>query len=247
MFARFLLAAVVAVYCFGAAPAWALKLIPFVAEFGPKGQGANKTFRLENDTDEPSAVQLTMVKRDMTLDGQDQLKDAEDEFVVFPPQVVLLPGEGRTVRVQWVGDPQPAAELAYRIIAEQLPVELNKDAKPGASVKLVVRYEGAVYIVPPKAKGDASIESAEPLTQQGAPTKLAIIVNNKGSAHQALQDLSLTVKAASGKTVTLEGDKLEGMLSQNVLAGHRRRFLLPWPADLPVGPVTVTMRIAGSS
>ena len=43
--------------------------------------------------------------------------------------------------------------------------------------------------------------------------------------------------------VTLE-HQLDGMIGQNMLAGHRREFRLPWPAKLADGPVSVSFDYA---
>jgi P pilus assembly chaperone PapD len=37
--------------------------------FDPAGQGTHRTFRVENDSDTPVAVQISMVSRKMDIDG----------------------------------------------------------------------------------------------------------------------------------------------------------------------------------
>ena len=231
-----------------ACPAWALRLVPFGAEFDPRGPGATRTFRIDNDTDQPAAVQVSMVHREPDIDGREHPSDAEDDFVVFPSQLVLLPNEGRTVRVQWLGDSKPAKELNYRIVVEQLPVELDTKSAGGAHINLLLRYEGAVYIVPPGAKGNLVVEAAEAITEEGTQ-RLAVTVENQGPAHTPLVNVALTLRARlDGATLTLAGDQqLKGLEGGNLLAGYRRRFILPWPAGLPFGPVDATLTLGGAS
>jgi fimbrial chaperone protein len=221
-----------------AEPASALRVVPIVLEFAPAGGGANQLVRVENETPEPIAVQIGMHKRLVDVDGKETLEDADDEFIVFPPQLVLLPNENRAIRVQWIGDPAPRSELAYRMVAEQLPVELAQ-APQGARVRIVMRYEGATYIVPPNAKAQIEVEKVEPVSA-GAGRSLAITVRNGGNKHALLNELKVTL-GSGGRAVTLGPDKLQGMVGQNILAGKSRRFVLPWPAELPVGGVNATL------
>ncbi|MBD0866649.1 MAG: molecular chaperone, partial [Rhodobacteraceae bacterium] len=105
--------------------ALAFRFGPFIEYFAPYGPDSKKTYRAENESAAPMAVQISLKRRQMALDGSETLSDAEEDFVVFPPQFLLGPGQVRSIRVQWLGDPQPEVELAYRIIAEQLPVDLQ--------------------------------------------------------------------------------------------------------------------------
>jgi P pilus assembly chaperone PapD len=56
----------------------AFVLIPITMDFDPAGQGTHRTFRVENDSDTPVAVQISMVTRKMDIDGKETL-----EMVVF--------------------------------------------------------------------------------------------------------------------------------------------------------------------
>ena len=244
-FLRSALLALALVLGCGIHAAFALKVVPFVAEFAPKGTGANQTFQVQNDTDQPAAVQLTMVHRDMDELGQEKLTDAEDDFTVFPPQMVLLPQESRAVRVQWLGNPDPKSELTYRLIVEQLPVELSQVPQRGGQVRITVRYETAIYVLPQGAKGDLVVEKAEEQPGAAGAHQLALTLRNTGTAHALVQAPVLTLKPASGAAVTLSTeDQLKGLINENVLAGHARRFLLPWPQGLAAGPVQAALKVA---
>ncbi len=117
------------VLLFVPAPAEAFKLTPIEMVFEPAGRGATRTFQITNAHDQPIAVEIRLAARDMNLSGEDVLSDAEDSFAVFPAQAIVLPGKSQTVRVQWLGDPAPERELAFRMVAEQLPIELNRETR----------------------------------------------------------------------------------------------------------------------
>ncbi len=223
-----------------AEPASAFRFIPFTAEFEPFGSGANRTYTIENTSNEPIAVEVSVHKRGMNLDGSDRLQDADDDFIVYPTQVVLPPNQKQAVRVQFIGDPNPTAEVAYRIIAEQLPIDLDEKPKPGASVRILVRYVGSIYVRPRQAEYDVVLESAGSERLEDGSTGLAITLHNKGTAHAILSNLELSLTSQNGSTptgLTLSSEFLKGMTGENILAQHKRRFVLPWPAKLPHGPV----------
>ena len=217
----------------------AFKLVPIKMDFEPAGRGANQAFRLENDSSNSVPVQISMLTRQVALDGTETNAPAEDDFLVYPPQILLKPRQVQTVRVKWLGNPKPEKELAYRILAEQLPVNLDKENQSGAQINLLVRYLGSVYIVPKGAKADVVLASAAPQTDAEGKRQIELIFYNQGKAHSILSDLRLTIQTG-GKTVELGSESLPKVAGENILAGQKRRFLLPWPEGLPDGPVQVT-------
>jgi fimbrial chaperone protein len=228
-----------ALFFFNLPVAQAFKLLPIRMEFEPAGRGANQAFRLENDSSNSVPVQISMLTRQMDPDGKETNAPAEDDFLVYPPQVLLKPKQVQTVRVKWLGNPKPEKELAYRILAEQLPVDLDKEKQSGARINLLVRYLGSVYIVPKGAKADVLLESAVPQTDAAGKRQIELIFHNRGTAHTILHDLRLKIQAGD-KTIELGAEALPNVAGENVLAGQKRRFALPWPEGLPDGPLRVT-------
>ncbi|UOO11603.1 MULTISPECIES: fimbria/pilus periplasmic chaperone [unclassified Synechocystis] len=212
----------------------------------PVGGGASRSFLLQSTGTQPVAVQLSVAGRKMSIDGVEELPIEEENFVLYPPQVILRPNQVQAVRVVWVGNPTPAQELPYRIIAEQVPID---DLQPTvdmptdrrvADIKVLFRYVGTIYVTPPNASPKVFLEGAEPSTTEDGSQKLVLNFENQGTAHQLLRGLTVNL-TSEGKTVTLSGDEqLKGVIGENILAGNKRRFVLPWPKELPVGPVTAT-------
>lgn len=218
----------------------AFTLTPITMEFAPSGRGANQAFQVENPSDQPVAVQISMLSREVDLDGKERNAPAEDDFVVYPAQVLLKPKQVQTVRVQWVGTAKPKKELTYRILAEELPIDLTKEQPSGSAVsghiKVVVRYLGSVYIVPKGARANVMLDSTASEIGEDGTRKLVLVFHNRGTAHVLLSGLKLTFQAG-GKTVNLGPDDLKGVAGANLLAGNKRRFVVPWPTELPEGPV----------
>ncbi len=232
-------------------PAQAFRFVPFTAELDPSGPGANQTFKVENNSSERIAVEISVFRRGMNLDGSDELSEADDDFVVFPSQIVLEPEQSQNVRVQWIGDPKPETELAYRIVAEQLPIDLEPAEGSGGSVKILVRYKGAIYVRPAGARADVVVQGAAAESEAGE-RQLSVTLHNRGRAHTILRNLTLQLAGhganGNGSEAALElgPQDLAGMNGENILAAAQRRFLLPWPADLPFGPVDVTFQFDGA-
>jgi fimbrial chaperone protein len=197
-------------------PAFALKISPFTADMAPSGPRATLDYVLENNSPNPTAVQVSIVRREQVEDGSETLTAADDEFLVFPAQFILLPKEKRTVGLQWLGPVNPEKELAYRLIAEQLPVDLGR---PGVkdNLTLLVKYLTAVYIVPPRIHSnpatDLVVQRAEPSRDRRGRQTMDVYVANHGLAHIQLRNVQLTVKSSDdGKTVTLPSQRLTGSM-----------------------------------
>ncbi|WP_207476684.1 fimbrial biogenesis chaperone [Arenibaculum pallidiluteum] len=223
----------------GIPAAQAFRLVPIEIEFAPSGRGATQIVRVENDRSDPAAIEIRMMGREMTADGEDRLTPADDSFVVHPAQIVLMPGQGQSVRVQWAGPSAPDRELPFRLVAEQLPVDLGAAPPQGGQVRLLVRYVASVYVAPQGARPDVQVARAN--SAPGGMLELVLV--NRGTAHRILREPVLTV-SGGGRSVTLQGEALKGLGGENILAGVERRFLLPWPGGLPQGAITASLNLA---
>ena len=220
--------------------AHAFKLVPITMEFEPAGRGASQSFRLENDSDEQIAIQISILSREMDIRGRETNRPASADFIVYPEQILLKPKKAQTVRVKWVGNPKPEKELAYRILAEQLPVNLTSEKSGQNKIRVMVRYLGSIYIVPKGARSDVVVEGAAATMDPAGREALQLTIHNKGAAHTILRDPTLRL-TAQGKTTELSARELAGIAGENILAGTKRVFLLRWPEALPKGDVEVTL------
>lgn len=206
--------------------AHAISFTPIEMDFSPAGRGATQVFRLENTTAEVTAVEMSIKARAMAANGDDQLTDADDQFNVFPAQVVLQPGQVQTVRVQYVGVAALDRERAFRLIAEQLPIDVGQAPQNGGRMRLLVKYVASVYVVPANVKAVLAVTDTR-LVSEGSARWLQVTVNNEGNTRKILKDLKVEVAG-----VTLAGEQLKGMEGENVLARTTRVFRVPAPAGL---------------
>ncbi|MCF3625546.1 fimbria/pilus periplasmic chaperone [Planktothrix agardhii 1801] len=228
----------------GISPALAFKLDPISRVFEPAGAGATQSYEVINDSAEQIAVELSMAERKISLEGQETTESADDDFLVYPSQIVLPPQGVQSVRVTWLGNPNPEKELAYRIIAEQLPINLNNPEESQAettsgAVKVMFRYIGSVYIRPKNAESKVVLNGITHEKGTDGNDRLVITFDNQGTRRAVLSELNLNL-TSQGSQLTLKPEQLEGVNNGVILAGNQRRFSMPWPQQLPIGEVTGT-------
>lgn len=219
--------------------AQAFSFEPITQEYAPSGPASSHVFRVTNTTSDRIAVRVSVRPRRFEMDGTEVQGKESDEFIIFPRQLLLEPGERASVRVRWSGPASINSELAYRIIAEQLPVDLGEDAPlEGGGIRLTYRYEGSLYIVPPGATPDVVVDSIA-RERDGDRELLRVRLTNRGTRHTLLSGIRLAIASTpTGEaTVTLGPGELPGLAGENMLAETTREFVIPAPDALPDGPL----------
>jgi fimbrial chaperone protein len=204
----------------------AFELKPLYANLKPNGPAAEQVFRITNNHNNPIAVQFKMTTRQQHANGTETKTPADDLFMVYPPQAVIPVNGTQKVRVQWLGTPNPNKELAYRLVAEQVPVTLNKDKKSG--VQMVMTVVGSVYIVP---DGVAPALQVSQLHRRG--NQLAFTVSNNGTQHAMLNNLQIQLSNGA-QNLQLNGTQVTGANGKNVLAGSSRQLNIPYPQGVSI-------------
>lgn len=187
-----------AVASFAAPLAWAFQLLPLNMVFAPVGPEEIQTFAIYNDGPEAIAVQVTIAKREVALDGKETLTPAAEQFLVYPPNSVVRAGKVQMVEVRWLGPATPSGELSYRIIAEQLPVSLVEQPRDGGRLDILMRYEGSVYVVPQGAAPKVVVDAVSRVQTAEGPALAVTVRNagNAGNAHGVLRDVALKPSVA---------------------------------------------------
>jgi fimbrial chaperone protein len=224
-------------------PAFAIRMVPIVAEVNSSDSTVEQSFRVDNPGGTPAAVEINVLKRQTTLDGKEVREPADDQFVVFPEQMVLMPGESQLIRIQWLGTTPVEEELAYRVIAEELPVDFNEAPKrtgAGPQISLLMRYEAMLYIQPAQISAELSVVSAGIVEHDGAK-HLELVLVNAGNSHVIVGDPEVSIGQQHGAVYQLEDDVTRA-LKVNMLAGEKRRFLLPLPDHIEPNELDVQFR-----
>lgn len=238
MFIRLLLAVGLLVLLVDERASEAYKFEPISRVFAPTGSKATQSFEVINDGPDRIALTvsvLTLARDELYVETN---KDAEDDFLVYPAQIVLSPGKRQVVRVTWLGTTAPKRELTYRLVVRQVPIEtLDHGAMastPDGQVRVLVTYRGTLFIRPPNASPNIVIEARSAGTG-GRSLELTLV--NQGSAVGLVKSCVVTLQPAQGKAVDVPARELAVMTNHRVLAGGRRRYALPWPATLVPQPV----------
>lgn len=207
----------------------AFQLSPMVIQFSPEGVRKTQVLTLENNGGEKIPLQIEAFSRHMDAKGEEVRKPTSD-FVIYPEQVVLLPGEKRNVRLTWGGTIENAQEKAYRIVATQVPVNFKeKNAqtkKPGVSLNFLLQYVASAYVSPEGAVAKIKVKSVKSLPDK----KIELVLKNEGSAHMVLRLKELSV--LDGKKVLLKLNSVKELESANLLAQSEKSFVIPVNQDV---------------
>lgn len=199
---------------------YAFKFSPMSTSIGIKEKANSTLFYLENDSDQPIAVTTTLLKRAMNNEGVESNDKIADELMVYPSQLIIPANEKRSVKVTWTGKTVPTSELAYRLVAEQLPIDIEKNKKQNASIKVLLRYVAALYVLPEDFSSDVSFKKLDVDDKN-----ISFTVANAGKKHQVLSNLEM--KITGKKTIELVNDDLKTMSGENILAESERVFRFP--------------------
>lgn len=141
--------------------------------------------------------------------GQDALSPSRD--LLISPAVFTLPAGGsQIVRVALRRDVDPARELTYRVLLQEVPQAASPDFN---GLQIVLRLSVPVFVEPRTA---AAPEIAWTVSR-GNDGKLSISARNDGSAHARIHRFA--VKTADGATTVLNQPELA-----YVLPGSRRHW-----------------------
>lgn len=218
---------------------------PIMATVEPTGSAATASFVVQNGSSTKVPVQISIVARDPAPDGTErytETAEADDDWQIYPPQLVVGPGEKRTVRVTWMGNASPKKELAFRIIAEELPLNVDEPEKKlrvaEAKVQLSTKYVGSIYVAPKGVKPLLTYRAAR------VGDHLVLDVENTGTAHQVLKSGKLKLANLGGpRTVEMFWKDLVPLYGANILPGKTRHFVLPWPGMLSAGPIKASLEL----
>lgn len=214
------------------ASAFAFKFSPMSASIGIKNKDSSALFYLENDSDQPVAVQVSVAKREMDVNGVETNTKIGNEISIFPTQLIIPANEKRSVKVSWNskenGNAKLEKELAYRLIAEQLPINLEKAKNKKTSIKVLLRYIAALYITDDDFSSDVKFNGVK-----RNENKLSFEFENVGKKHQVLANLHLKVsRDKNKKELELKPEDLKGMTGENILASSKRFFVFPCEGKL---------------
>lgn len=211
----------------------ALQLNPLSVIVKPTGGGSRQTFKVTNESNKPIAVQFSVTTRQQ-INNKEVRRPADRDFMIYPPQTIIPPRTTQKVRIEWLGKKPVAKELAYRLIAKQVYVSLEKQKQTGIS--MLMTLVGALYVQPNNTKSNLQVRAV-----QRHGNKLAVTIANSGTRHQLMNYATLTLRNGA-KVINIKGKGLIGIEGNNVLAGATKRFFINLPHGFVNGRWTGTIK-----
>jgi len=216
--------------CFfiGVASATAFSFSPMTVSIAPFGANAVMTYKVTNESDQQTAVSIKVATRTIDTAGVEKNEPVDKLFLVFPARVVLKPNSSQNVKVQYRGNAAITSELAFRVIAEQLPVDFTKSTTSG--VNILLTYVAALYVTPKNATPKLIFDKAVGILEEGK-AGLQVTVKNTGTRHALLANPKAKIIQVSGVApLEFSGEAMAAIDGQNILALSERSFFMPWDA-----------------
>jgi fimbrial chaperone protein len=187
----------------------------------------SKIITVFNSTSDQSvAIKVTVHAWRLDEQGKD-IREPSNDLLIFPEQFVLPPLNRRSIRIAYRRPQAPSIEQSYRVIVQQLPVDLTGSNQVKTGVKLVTSYATAFYVTPTSALSGLALEQASMDNK-----KLYFTLNNTGNAHTHLRQAQIVITQHEQRFVIAQPNELKGIINENMLARSQRHFSLVWPESI---------------
>lgn len=223
--------------------AHATTVSPMALDLQSSGRGVTASISVSNTSDKPLTMEVAVQALDATATGLVPGKGSVDDLLVMPPTALIPAGQTQTFRVQWIGDPAPAASHHYYVGINQLPVKLPEGQ---SAVQIVYNFNVLVSVGKTGGKPALAIRSVQVADNKGKPAP-AITVTNSGDTYGYVSQgrLRVTEKDAAGAVLldqTLSGSQFQQMVGYGIVATGQTRTLT-LPIDLPsrTGTLSATL------
>jgi fimbrial chaperone protein len=180
------------------------------------------------NTSPAKSVAIKVTVRSWRLDKQgNDIRKASEDLLIFPGQFVLPPLSRRSIRISYQPPQAPPIEKSYRVIVQQVPVNLAGNNKVQTGVNLVISYATAFYVEPSSAMSEVALEQVSVDAK-----KLHFTLNNSGNAHTHLRQAQIVITQDKQRFMITQPKALKGIFNANMLAGSQREFSLVWPESV---------------
>ena len=140
--------ALAVVTAFGlASAARAYEVTPMRVFLQPDRGQSSATITINNIREEPLPVEIQVLRRVVAANGEQVFEPAEEEFIIFPPQVQIAAGQTQAIRIQYVGE---LGDVAEAFVVQVTEVPVNK--LEGTGIQFTYNFGVAVYVQPPQAR-----------------------------------------------------------------------------------------------
>ena len=203
------------------APAAAIDVQPVVNVIALPQDTRGITIAVSNPRTVQLPVTFDIVERNVSPDGSEEQTPADDDFVIFPVQAILEPGQTQSVRVQYVGA-APAKSRSFTLFATEVPVDL--EGADNSGVQRILRIGASIHVAPTGTQPDPVLIAATP-----EETGVRVTIQNDGSRFVYIDNLSLKFGDQ-----TIEGFALANIAGRTLIPpGKMRSFVVPEVSGTP--------------
>lgn len=203
------------VFCLSAA--YSYQLSPLNATYDSSGPDSQKIYTIVNDSDSPIAIEISAVKRNIDINGEEYNEDASAYFSIQPSKMIIRPQSTQLVRVQYRGPSTLTEEQSFRIISEQIPYSVGAQVPDsGQMISFLFVYSTSAYVRPSRV-----IESVTSTAEVDEDGKLSVTIENTGSVHQLLNSLEVAVTSENGASYTFTEEELEAISGISLLTNSK--------------------------
>lgn len=225
------------------AAAEAARVSPMIVEVAPLGRGSIARVELTNPSEGEFPVEVQMFRGAISEHGELELTPADDDFLLFPAQIVVPARSQQVFRVQYIGEPELAASEIYYMQIRQIPVDITGNNE--SQVQVVVNFNVLVNVIPSGASPEPIVESVRPTEREGAPG-LEVRLTNGGTryftAGTSRWHLSGTGEDGTVLDLRLPPEEVAKLIGVGVVApGRSRVFFFPTGKPLVEGTVQANM------
>lgn len=204
-----------------------MRVDPMIISLTP-GSQTSATVQITNVTDIMLPVEMTVMRRELK-DGKESAVPADEDFVLFPPQFLLKPGETQTVRLQWVGQSSLDRSQSYYIYATQIPVPL-KEGESGVVVNY--RFGISVHVEPRGASPSVEVVGIKPGQNDAGVKGFTLSVRNDGTRYARMSEYSLAIDGPGGPT-SLSPEQLKPATGVGfLLPGESHDYFIPFEGSV---------------
>ena len=208
----------------------------------PSGAGSVTRVELTNEDDKAFPVEVRMFRGDISETGELTLIPADDDFLVFPTQLIVPAKAQQAIRLQYVGKPDLQQSQIYYAAVRQIPVEMNGSE---SRVQVVVNFNILINVVPNGAKADPKVEVIGPQVRD-AVNGVQVRVKNAGSKYMTAGTVPWEISgtAADGAPVHIKrtAEEMAKLIGVGVVApGKSRVFFIPTDTLLNAAVLSVSM------
>lgn len=212
-----------------ASPAFALRVSPLYVELESSGSESYFTLQVGNPEDQDVPIEIFIERITVDDDGSElSVEPADDDFIIFPPQVVVPANSRRAMRLQYIGDGNLQQSAHYRAVVSKVPVELEQTETEEIvlGINLVIRFGVTINVTPANAVAEPSISFLRKSTGEDGADRYVFRAQNSGNRHFYLSQFDLVV-GDDGETKRFIGEGIRTQVGGTLVpAGGDREFEL---------------------